>query len=307
MPKKSFIIVFSLVVLLITASASSQDDISSENQPSGTDESVLRLVIIPEKNVFEQRRRYGFITNYLSKKLGMTVLVEVMSNYGEICDAFLDGRADAGFFGSFSYVLTRAKAGIEPVARPVWLNEESTYRGYIFVRHDSGIKSVEDMQNKSLILVDKATTAGYIFQMYYFQYSGISNIDDYFSRIVFGGSHDAAAWAVYSGEAEIGGAKNHIFEAMADEYPDFKKQMLVLTESPEVPTNGLAVSKDINPAIKLRIKNLLLNLHKTVEGQKVLKNFRALRFIETDDEDYRVLYSMVNALKINLKEYPYKD
>jgi phosphonate transport system substrate-binding protein len=100
MPKKSFIIVFSLVVLLITASASSQDDISSKNQPSGTDESVLRLVIIPEKNVFEQRRRYGFITNYLSKKLGMTVLVEVMSNYGEICDAFLDGRADAGFLAA---------------------------------------------------------------------------------------------------------------------------------------------------------------------------------------------------------------
>jgi phosphonate transport system substrate-binding protein len=237
----------------------------------------------------------------------MSVLVEIMNNYGEICDAFLEGRADAGFFGSFSYVLTRAKANIEPVARPVWLNGESTYRGYIFVRRDSGIKAVEEMQNKSLILVDKATIAGYIFQLYYFQYSGISNIDDYFSRIVFAGSHDTAAWAVYSGEAEIGGAKNHIFKALAEEYPDFKEQMLVLTESPEVPSNGLAVSRDLNPAIKLRIKNLLLNLHKTVEGQKVLKQFGALRFIETNDEDYRVLYSMVNALDINLKEYPYKD
>jgi phosphonate transport system substrate-binding protein len=307
MPVRLYIILLPILFVLVTGPATAQDDLSKKVKPSESDEAVLRLVLIPEKNIFEQRRRYGFITDYLSRKLGMSVLVEVMNNYGEICDAFLDGRADAGFFGSFSYVLTRAKAGIVPIARPVWLNEESTYRGYIFVRRDSGIKTVEEMQNKSLIMVDKATTAGYIFQLYYFQYSGINNLEDYFSRIVFAGSHDTAAWAVYSGEADIGGAKNHIFKELAAEYPDFKKQMLILAESPEVPSNGLAVSRNLNPAIKLRLKSLLLNLHKTLEGQKVLKQFGALSFIETNDDDYRVLYSMVNALDIDLKEYPYKN
>ena len=307
MPVRLYIILLPILFVLVTGPATAQDDLSKKVKPSESDEAVLRLVLIPEKNIFEQRRRYGFITDYLSRKLGMSVLVEVMNNYGEICDAFLDGRADAGFFGSFSYVLTHAKAGIVPIARPVWLNEESTYRGYIFVRRDSGIKTVEEMQNKSLIMVDKATTAGYIFQLYYFQYSGIDNLEDYFSRIVFAGSHDTAAWAVYSGEADIGGAKNHIFKELAAEYPDFKKQMLILAESPEVPSNGLAVSRNLNPAIKLRLKSLLLNLHKTLEGQKVLKQFGALSFIETNDDDYRVLYSMVNALDIDLKEYPYKN
>jgi len=306
MPGKSFIIIFSLLFLLISAAADAQDDISRENQPSDADGKILRLVLIPEKNVFEQRRRYKFITDYLSKKLEMTVLVEVMNNYGEICDAFLEGRADVGFFGSFSYVLTHAKTGIEPLARPVWLNDESTYRGYIFVRKDSGIESVKDMRNKSLILVDRATTAGYIFQLYYFKYSSIDSLDDYFSEIIFAGSHDAAAWAVYTGEAEVGGAKNHIYNAMAEEYPDFKEQMLVLTESPRFPSNGLAVRKDLNPAVKLRIRNLLINLHKNEEGKNILTHFGALKFIETEDEDYRLLYTMINALNINLKEYPYK-
>jgi ABC-type phosphate/phosphonate transport system substrate-binding protein len=116
MAGKSFIIIYSLLFLLITGSANAQDDISRKDQFSDSDGKVLRLVIIPEKNVFEQRRRYKFITEYLSRKLEMTVLVEVMNNYGEICDAFLEGRADVGFFGSFSYVLTRAKAGIEPLS-----------------------------------------------------------------------------------------------------------------------------------------------------------------------------------------------
>jgi phosphonate transport system substrate-binding protein len=267
---------------------------------------TLHLVLVPEQNVFEQRRRYKFISDYLSRKMELNVIVEIMTNYGETTDAFMEGSADAGFFGSFSYVLTHAKAGIEPIARPVWLDGSSTYRGYIFARKDSGIETVKDMKNKSLVLVDKATTAGYIFQLFYFKYHGISKLEDYFSKISYARSHDAAVWAVYTGEADIGGAKNHIFNRFKEEYPDFQEQMVVLAESPEVPSNGLAVRNDLNPAIKLRLKNLLLTLHETTEGQKVLKNFGALKFIETTDDDYKPLYNMIQKLGIDLREYSYK-
>ena len=277
---------------------------TAEPQMQLDTERTLRLLLVPEKNTFEQHRRYKYIADYLSERMEMNVTVEIMANYGEIIIAFQEGRADAGFFGSFSFVLTHAKAGIEPIARPVWLDGSSTYRGYIFARRDSGITTVKDMKNKSLVLVDKATTAGYIFQRYYFKYNGIPELEDYFSRISFARSHDAAAWAVYTGEADIGGAKNHIFNSLRDNYPDFKEQMVVLAESPEVPSNGLAVRRDLNPAIKLRLKLLLLALHETPEGQKVLKNFGALKFIETTNSDYEVLYNMVKELGIDLHAYP---
>ncbi len=295
-----------LAILLCTflPSLLVQDCYGAEIQIPPNNNRTLRVVLIPEKNTFEQRRRYKYITDYLSQKMEMHVIVEIMSNYGDICVAFQEGRADAGFFGSFSYVETHAKTGIEPIVRPVWLDGTSTYRGYIFVRRDSGIETVKDMKDKSLVLVDKVTTAGYIFQRYYFKYYGINDMDNYFSKISFARSHDAAAWAVYTGEADIGGAKNHIFDELQEEYPDFRKQMLVLAESPEVPSNGLAVRKDLNPAIKLRLKILLLSLNETEEGLKVLKNFRALKFIETTDNDYTVLYNMVKDLGIDLNHYP---
>ena len=162
------------------------------------------------------------------------------------------------------------------------------------------------MKNRSLVLVDKATTAGYIYQLFYFKYYGINNIEEYFSRISYANSHDAAAWAVYAGEADIGGAKNHIFNNIMEEYPDFKEKMLILSESPEVPSNGLAVHKYLNPAIKVRIKTLLLSLHETPEGQEVLKNFGAIKFVATSDDDYVVVYNMAKELGIDLLEYSYK-
>jgi len=47
-------------------------------------------------------------------------------------------------------------------------------------------------------------------------------------------------------------------------------------------------------------------LHKTPEGQEILKNLGAIKFIETNNDDYVVLYNMVKQLSINLKEYSYK-
>ncbi len=265
----------------------------------------LNIVLVPEKNIYAQRQRYQNIARYLSKHLALDVRISIMPTYGKICDAFLEGKADVGFFGSFSYVLTRAKAGVEPVARPVWLDGSSTYSGFIFVRKDSGIRSVADMEHKRLALVDKATTAGYIFQLDFFKKQNVGNMEDFFDKIFFTGGHDASAWAVYTGEADVGGGKNHIFNELGREYPDFQEKMLVLARSPDVPSNGMVVRADLDPLLKKRLKELMLGLDDSAEGRKVLQEFGARRFIENSDEDYQSLYKMIKELNLDLSECQY--
>ena len=263
----------------------------------------FNIALVPEKNIYEQRQRYGIIAQYLSNYLDMDVRIVIMPTYSKICDAFLDGTVDAGFFGSFSYVLTRAKASVEPIARPVWLDGSSTYSGYIFVRKDSGIKTVADMKNKRLALVDRMTTAGYIFQRVYFKKKGVADLDNHFRDVFFAGSHDASAWAVYTGEADVGGGKNHIFHALEKEYPDFQEKMRIIARSTDVPSNGLVVRADLDPLLKKRLKELFLGLDDSPEGRTVLKKFGARRFIENPNRDYRLLYKMIEELELDLAEY----
>ena len=300
MKRKALFLICTLSLLLPFTPVS--DSHGADDLNNSIAEKTLRVALVPEKNTFEQLRLYKYITDYLSEKMGLDVTLEIMANYGEISKAFQAGRADAGFFGSFSYVQTHAKTGIELLARPVWLDGSSTYRGYIFVRKDSNIETVEDMKNKSLVLVDKATYAGYIFQLFYFKYYGISNLEDYFSRISFASSHDASVWAVYIGEADVGGAKNNIYNDFREKYPDFNEKMSIVAESPEVPSNGFAVRKDLNQATKTWLKSLLLTLDESQDGREVLKKFGALKFIKTSDEDYKALYNMIEDLGINLAE-----
>ncbi|RJQ66326.1 MAG: phosphate/phosphite/phosphonate ABC transporter substrate-binding protein [Desulfobacteraceae bacterium] len=303
-------IVSLLLFLLLIAAAGCQwnneDEGKGSNAAPKTKEKLV-IALVPEKNFFEQRRQYRYIADYLSAKLDRDVEIVIMESYGDISEAFRTGEADAGFFGSFSYLLTHARAGVIPIARPVWEDGSSTYRGYIFARKDSGIEDAADMRGKKLVLVDRATTAGYIFPLFYFQYWSVRNMSEFFSQIYFAGSHDAAAWAVYMGEADVGAAKSHVFNGLAERYPGFKEQMVTLAESPEMPSNGLAVRSDLNAALKLRLRDLLLGLDQSEEGRAVLRHFGALKFIETSDQDFEALYKMVTALGIDLISYPYEN
>jgi len=290
------IFILSISIPALLESAAAQEKVTRDSRKPAR----LTIGILPEKNIFEQRKRYEAITLYISRQLDMNVHVETLANYTSIPEAFSDGTIDAAFFGSFSYILTRNMVPIEPLARPVWTDGSSTYRGYIFTRKDSGIKTVADMEGKSLVLVDKATTAGYLYPVFYLKEYGIDDIEKFFSSVYFAGSHDGSAWAVYKGEAAVGACKNHVFQSMAAEHPQFRERMVVLAESPEVPSNGLGIRSDLNESLKKQLKDLLLNLDKSEEGRSVLNKMGAVRFIPTSDEDYAPLYEMIDKLKLEL-------
>ncbi len=74
-------------------------------------------------------------------------------------------------------------------------------------------------------------------------------------------------------------------------------------ESPDVPENGLAVRKDLDGTIKEELKQSLLTMHETAEGQKVLKDFGANKFIETRDEDYEPVYKYAREIDLDLQTY----
>lgn len=73
--------------------------------------------------------------------------------------------------------------------------------------------------------------------------------------------------------------------------------MVILAKSLEVPSNGLAVRKDLNPNLKVKLKEILLNLHKDKEGKEALKALGAKKFIETTDKDYASLYKMIKKFR----------
>ncbi len=277
------------------------DKASSHKAPEGK---PLLIGLIPEQNIFRQFERYEPLAGYLSKKIGMNIKLSVLPRYGNIINNFKSEKMDGAFFGSFVYALAHAKLGIEVLARPVDLNGASTYHGLIFVRKDSGIRSVQDMAGKRFAFVDKAATAGYLLPLSYFHEHGI-DFKTYLKESYFTGTHEDAIYDVLNRKADIGAAKNTVYERLAAADNRIKNELTILERSPDVPENGLAVRKDLDDEIKKKLKEALLGMDSDPEGIAVLKDFGAQKFIETTDKDYLPVYRYAREVHLNLATYDY--
>ncbi len=266
----------------------------------------LLIGLIPEQNIFKQMERYEPLADYLSKKVNKTVRLTVLPRYGNIINSFVSSGMDGAFFGSFSYALAHEKLGVEVLARPLSLNGTSTYHGLIFVRKDSGITSIRQMEGKRFAFVDKATTAGYLLPLAYFKKHG-KNYKAFLKEGYLTGTHEDAIFDVLNRKADIGAAKNTVYERMAASDERIKKELVILERSPDVPENGLAVRKDLDGFLKKKLKEALLTMHENPEGEALLKAFGARQFIETKDSDYQPVYRYAQEIELNLATYDYMN
>lgn len=275
--------------------------------PRKAAETKLLIGLIPERNIFKQMERYEPLAEYLFRKTGVKLSLKILPRYGNIIDNFQSSGLDGAFFGSFTYALAHARTGVEVLARPVALDNTSTYHGLIFVRKDRGIRTARDMKGKRFAFVDKATTAGYLLPLEYFHDHEIPDYKGYLKEAYFTGTHEDAVYDVLNGKADIGAAKNTVFHRMAKEDPRIGKELVVLARSPDVPENALALRKDLDAPVRGRLKEALLNMHLDPDGKRVLERFGALRFIETTDEDYAVVVKYAERNRLNLATYDYKN
>jgi phosphonate transport system substrate-binding protein len=284
----------------------SRTETASPEKPAAEVKREKELVIglIPEQNIFAQTERYQPLSDYLSKKINRNILLTVLPRYGNIVENFVSGRLDGAFFGSFTYALAHQKLGVEVLARPISLSGVSTYHGLIFVRKDSGIRSIREMKGKRFALVDRATTAGYLLPLDYFKSQG-KNYKTYLKESYFTGTHEDAILDVLNRKADIGAAKNTVYDRLAASDDRIRKELVVLARSPDVPENGLAVRKDLDMALKENLKRTLLTMHEDSENQVLLKVFGAQRFFETSDRDYAPVYRYAREIDLNLTTYDY--
>jgi len=259
----------------------------------------ITIALLPERNVFEQKKRYQPLQEYL----------KLLDNYQLIFTEILERRVEGGFFGSMNGAIAQLKGGIEILARPVDLDGVSTYSGFIFTREDTGVtKDPKTWRDKRIALVNKATTAGYLYPLSLLRRSGYQGDPErYFARMTYTGSHDAAILAVFNGEAEFGACKNTIYNEYIRLHPEIQRTVVVLESSAQVPSNGLGVRPDLDPELKRLLREALLSMHTREDGQRALRQFQAQRFIATDARDYEPVFTMAREAGLDLADWPLRE
>ncbi len=277
----------------------------------------ILIGIVPEQNVMVQSQRYKPLTEYLSRQLGekFSVRLKLYPTYIEVCRALARGEINAAFLGSLAYATVRQY--VDVLARPDY-DGVSTYRGILFVRADSNVQNLDQAKGGRLVMGGKTTTAGYVFPLYHFKKHGIDDYKTFFSESNFVGTHEDAILAVLHNRADVGAAKDLIFNMIAKENPFLRSSVRVLAESPSVPSNAFVIRKDLSlPCfdchskqmrggnadeamnISGAIKKYLLEMPDDPDGRKALAAIgNATRFVETTDDDYSELYKMLKEIRL---------
>ncbi len=269
----------------------------------------LIIALLPERNVFEQKKKYLPLQEYLSERLGQTVYFKLLDNYEMIFSELIEEKVDGGFWGSMNGAIAQVRGGVVMLARPVWEDGASTYWGYVYSRADSNLSSDPlSWRGKSIAFVNQATTAGFLFPLSLLRQAGVTEEpSDFFGKAIFSGSHDASILAVYQGEVDLGASKNTIFEEYMRLHPEVRDSLVIHAQSPEVPSNGLGVRPTLPAELQARLKETLLDMDKNPRGREVLAQLGARSFIETTFDDYQPVFEMADKAGINLSEWPLRD
>ena len=129
--------------------------------PLGYSQQVLRVTTIPEEAATEQMRKFGPLSNYLEKNLGMKVEFTPVNDYPAAVEAMVNKQVDLVWFGGFTYVQANIRSGGKVV--PFAQREEDTkFRSVFITQKNSGITKLTDLKGKQVSFGSQSSTSGHL-------------------------------------------------------------------------------------------------------------------------------------------------
>jgi phosphonate transport system substrate-binding protein len=248
----------------------------------------LRIGLIPERDVFAQRKRYRALADYLAARLERPVELVTNNTYEGVLHDFDDDEIDVAFLGSYVATLAMDRNNARVVLKPEIAGGVTTYHGVMFVRADSSIRTVDDLAGRSIGMV-RTTTAGDLFPIWELTRHGLMDQPEP-PIITWVGTHDAVVMEVVEGRLDAGSAKNLRIDAYEVAHPDLELRRLA--ESRPVPNNALLLRSAMADELADTLVEVLMQMESNPDGRQTLAEFGAVRFVPCEAGEYEAIYEM---------------
>ena len=162
----------------------------------------LTIATVPDENASGVIERYTPFTEYLSKQLGVPVKLRVANDYAAVIEGQKAGNIHIAQYGPASYARAYLiGAEIEPFGMQVNGDGGKGYHAVLYVKADSPITDIKELEGKNLCLVDPNSTSGNNVPRFAMNKMGI-NPEKFFGKVVYAGSHENAVIGVQQGTCD---------------------------------------------------------------------------------------------------------
>lgn len=229
----------------------------------------------------EDSRRFSPLASYLARQLQSEGIGEgnvVAANSIEAMSSMLrTSQADIYIDGFFPTKAVSRLSGSRLLLRG-WKDGGSDYKSVIFTRKDSRISILEHLGGKVIAFDEPFSSSGYfvpkvellkITFLVLPDQPGAAPVKGDEVRYVFSRGDTNTIYKVANGEVAAGAVDDQKYHALAKNLDGLK----ILHETASFPRQIVSYRADFPVKLLTKIKNVLLNMPRTEEGRKVLREF----------------------------------
>ncbi len=173
------------------------------------------------------------------------------------------------------------------------------YRCLFVVSKNSMISNIADLHGRSFAFTDPESNTGCIVPCWVVRKQG-NNPKDYFSKIIYTGSHDRSLHAVARGLVDGAGVDSLVFYSFVETHPELKEDLRVIWESEPFGAPPVVVPAGLPESMKKQFRQIFLSMSQDVQGREILDDIGIERFRMPLPDEYnsaREIWDTIHSRK----------
>ena len=290
--KKILLALFSFIFIFSIVGCTAKTETKKE-------EKVIKMGFVPLKNSEKLVEDLKPISDYLSERLGVKVEAFTASNYIGVVEGLGSGSVDFGIIPPFSSLLAQKQSNAKPILTSKGKTGKHGYTAELYVRKDSGIKSLQDVKGKKVAFVDPSSSSGYIYPGAMLVEAGL-NLDKDISY-QFSGGHDKSLQLLLNKDVDVIATFDGVEDRYAKDFPQAKTDIQKLATSDMIPGVMVTTSSKMDKELQEKLEKALRDVENDPKMKELFtKMFSITGFTDVDQDAYKKVEATAKVMNVDL-------
>lgn len=255
---------------------------------------------IPDQDESRLKERFGKVSDYLAKELGIEVRYIPVKSYAAAVTAFKNNQVQLAWFGGLSGVQARlAVPGSTAIAQGY---EDQFFETYFIAHSKTGLQPSEvfpaGIKGRTFTFGSKGSTSGRLMPEHHIRRALGASPNDVFSRVGYSGDHSRTIALVQTGAFEVGAVNFKVWQQELELGKIDPSKVRLIWKTPPYPDYQWTLRGDVDDTygdgFSDQIKNVLL----AISDKDILDAFPRSKFVPASNDDYAEILSVAKQVDL---------